>query len=40
MKNNTLLIAKNDFEGIATAIFLNVMLKQEMDFKFYRYENI
>ena len=38
MKNNTLLIAKNDFEGIATAIFLNVMLKQEMDFKFYRYE--
>ena len=38
MKNNTLLIAKNDFEGIATAIFLNVILKQKIDIKFYRYE--
>lgn len=38
MNNNTLLIAKNDFEGIASAILLSVLFKHKIDIKFYRYE--
>lgn len=36
--NNTLLIAKNEFEGIASAILLNVALSTKLDIKFYKYE--
>ena len=36
--NNNLLLVKNDFEGIASAILLSVLFKHKIDIKFYRYE--
>lgn len=36
--NNNLLLVKNDFEGIASAILLSVLFKHRIDIKFYRYE--
>lgn len=38
--NKTLLIARNDFEGIASSILLNVLFEKRIDIMLYKYEQI
>lgn len=37
-KKNNLLIVRSGFEGLATAILLNVILEKDLDIKFYNYD--
>lgn len=37
--NNTLLIARNEFEGIASAILINTIKNNNLDIEFYKYDH-
>lgn len=39
-KKNNLLLVKSNFEGLATAILLNVILEKDLDIRFYKYDAV
>ena len=39
-KKNNLLLVKSNFEGLATAILLNVILEKDLDIRFYKYDTV